>query len=85
MNLLHLNDLRKIKTQLHSEFADELRMRFRVILLRDPRSPQELGRLIHVSVRVVNSFIQGLQRTHFKSLCKIEAWIKSEEHRLGIV
>lgn len=85
MNLLHLHDLRHEKNKQHAEFSSDLRLRFRAISLLHPRSIQEISTQLQLSVKAINSFMQGLQKTNYKSLCIIEAWIKSEEHRLGII
>lgn len=66
------------------EFTLHLRGRFHAIMLREPRNLVEIAREIGVSRDMMQSFITGARKTHYRSLCKLEIWIKKEEERLGI-
>jgi hypothetical protein len=63
---------------------DQLRERFKSILLREPYSIQGLSKRIKVARQTIESFIEGDRSTYMKSLLLIERWIDQEETRLEI-
>ena len=67
-----------------TEFTLHLKERFHAIMLRDPRNMVEIAKEIGVSRDMMQSFITGARKTHYRSLCKLETWIKKEEERLVI-
>jgi hypothetical protein len=66
------------------EFGSNLKSRLHAIMLKEPRDVTDIAAGVGVSRDMIQSFITGARKPYYKSLCKLEIWIRKEEERLGI-
>lgn len=84
-NRLHKDVARARAEERRSEFDAHLKERFKAVMIVCPKTKTELAMEMDVSVDLLRHFIDGGRKTHFKSLCKIEAWvIRYEKLWLGM-